>query len=118
MPLTEALTESAMTDLLLLLILLALPGGTAIAAIAGKTLFGFVLVFVVVILPILLLWGWLSGAYRKFKTRKIRRDPRYRLGGYQYDDTSKRWLRWDGERYRPDTDKPPMGFWPDPNTWP
>jgi hypothetical protein len=59
-----------MTDLLLFLILLALPGGATIVAIAGKTLLGFLLVFVVAILPILLLWGWLTGAYRKFKTRK------------------------------------------------
>ena len=102
-----------MTDLLLFLILLALPSGAAIVAIAGKTLLGFILVFVVAILPVLLLWGWFTAAYRKFKTRKIRRDPRYRLGGYDYDEASGRWLRWDRERYRPDTDKSPMGFWPD-----
>ena len=98
-----------MTDLLLFLILLALPGGAAILAIAGKTLFGFLLVFVVAILPVAFLWGRLTLTYRNFRRRKIRRDPRYRLGGYHYDDASERWLRWDGEHYRPDTDKPRWG---------
>lgn len=105
---------SLMTDLLLFLILLAIPGGAAIVAIAGKTLVGLLLVIVALILPAAFLWDRLALTYRNFKSRKIRRDPRYHLAGYHYDKVAGRWLRWDGKCYRPDTDKPPMGFWPEP----
>jgi hypothetical protein len=99
------------------MILLALPGGAALAAFAGKTLLGGLIFFVVAILPVLFVFDRVRVAYRNFKTRKIRRDPRYRLGGYHYDEASHRWLRWDGERYRPDTDTPPWGFWPNPDNY-